>query len=178
MNITQEQRAKVAEVINAGLVRGLGEPEPGKLCIEAAICLAMGEPHGDEPTCVAEPDRLYAIKLQDRYPGNAAERAALFLPLGLAQLGTAGTDRRPWIVYVAEQTIRRIVPLALRAAAKVNPKHAEKLESAAVRCEKEGTKASAASAYTAASAASAKIPVFELSVAIALEAYALEGRHP
>lgn len=212
ITITPEQRTAVATVINAGLVSGIGKPVPGQLCLEAAICLALGEPHGDRPSCVATPDRAYAIKLQDYYPGTPAQRAALFLPLGLAQLGTAGTDRGPWVAYVVEHTIRRIVPVALRAAAKLNPEHSEKLEAAAVRCEAEGTKEAAANAYDAATATVAyaadaatvayaayaarassieaiayaaagsvaygRIPIFELAVAIALEAYALEGRHP
>ena len=44
---------------------------------------------------------------------------------------------------VAEATIREIVPESLRAAAKLNPKHADKLEAVAERCFREGTEQSA-----------------------------------
>lgn len=53
MEITREIASKVLEVVDAGLVKGLGQPLPGQMCVEAAVCFAMGLPHSDEPTCVA-----------------------------------------------------------------------------------------------------------------------------
>lgn len=45
---------KVLKTVNAGLVKGLGESEPGKMCVEAAVCYALGLPHSDDPwLCVA-----------------------------------------------------------------------------------------------------------------------------
>jgi hypothetical protein len=52
--MTPEQRQKLVEIVNAGLVSGLGEPRPGSLCVEAAVCLALGEAHSDTPSCVAK----------------------------------------------------------------------------------------------------------------------------
>ncbi len=66
-------RAKLTEIIGYGLVSGLGTREPGKICVEAAVCWALGEGHGDHPTCVAEPDRRFAIRLNDaRWSSPAA----------------------------------------------------------------------------------------------------------
>lgn len=175
-------KQKLTELITPGLVYGLGKPVAGQLCVEAAICLAMGEPHTDRPPCVAEADCRYAIRINDaRWSSNQVRGAAL-LPLALAQLGTTGTDRGPWVKRVCEGGIRKILPLALREAARVNPKFGADLEAAAVRCETEGTKESARAANLigrkAASAASAADRVLKAAVQIALDAYAAEGRFP
>jgi hypothetical protein len=146
---------KLKEIIPQGLVSGLGEPNPGELCVEAAICLALGEPHSDEPSCVHEVDREFAIVLNDAKWSSDKARAEALLPLAIAQLGTAGKDRTEWIERVIEGTIRKVVPMALRAAAKENPEFAEELEEVAVRCEKEGTREAVLVARDAAYAANA-----------------------
>jgi hypothetical protein len=212
-------RNRVTDIVSAGLVVGLGHPIPGEMCLEAAICLALGESHGDSPSCVALPDRNYAMALQDAYPGTIAERAALFLPLGLAQLGTSGSDRGPWLRRLVAGTIGQVLPFWLLRAAEKNDTHAPMLRAAAARCALEQSAASAyaaaASAYAAASSASSayaaaadaadaaassadssayaaraaaraaddayascasRRTAIEMSVAIALEAYAAEGR--
>ena len=149
---TPEQRQKLIDIVNAGLVSGLGEARPGHLCVEAAICLAMGEPHSDKPSCVAAPDRKFATRINDAEWSSKEARAKALLPLALAQLGTAGTDRGPWVQRVFEGIVRQIVPIALRAAASVHPdeQHRAALDAAALRCEREGTSAAAdAAAYDA-----------------------------
>jgi hypothetical protein len=76
--------------------------------------------------------------------------------LALAQLGSRDAlDDQEFTRRVVEMTIRVSVPSALRCAAKLNPKHSDALESAAVRCEREGTQDSARAAYAAAYAAAA-----------------------
>jgi hypothetical protein len=108
---------KLKEIFPQGLVRGLGNPKPGELCVEAAICLALGEPHSDKPSCVHEVDREFAIVLNDSAWSSDKARAEAMLPLAIAQLGTAGKDRTEWVKRVIEGTIRKILPMALRAAA-------------------------------------------------------------
>lgn len=44
---------KVLEVVDAGLSSGVGNPIPGQMCVEAAVCYALGLPHGDDPACVS-----------------------------------------------------------------------------------------------------------------------------
>jgi hypothetical protein len=144
---------KLKEIIPQGLVYGLGKPKPGELCVEAAICLALGEPHGDQPSCVHQVDRDFAIRLNDSAWSSDKARAEAMLPLAIAQLGTAGKDRTEWVKRIAEGTIRKVVPMALRAVAKKNSKFAEDLERVAVRCEKEGTREAALAAADAANAA-------------------------
>lgn len=149
----QEVASRLREIIPQGLVGGVGRGEPGSLCVEAAISFALGEPHGDKPSCVAAADRAFAIRINDAAWSSKAARAEALLPLALAQLGTAGTDREAWVRRVVEGTIRRVVPLALRHAARAVPSHAERLEAAAARCEVEGTKDAAKAAVRVADAA-------------------------
>lgn len=155
---TPEQRQRITEIINAGLVKGLGEAKAGHLCVEAAICLALGEPHSDHPSCVAGPDRDFAVRINDANWTSPEVRAKALLPLALAQLGTSGADRTEWVRRVVEGTIRRIVPIALRTAAQVHPdmQHRASLEAAAMRCEQDGSRDAAAyAAIVAAHAARA-----------------------
>ena len=44
---------KILDMVDMGLVRGLGIQKPGKMCVEAVICYALGMPHNDKPNCVA-----------------------------------------------------------------------------------------------------------------------------
>jgi hypothetical protein len=141
--LNEELVCKVRDTVNAGLVKGLGKPEPGKMCVEAAVCYAMGLPHSDQPTCVGRAVRAYKIRINDaKWSSNEARTAGL-LKLAIAQLGSDTIDQRKFVKIVAEQTIRKTVPMALRAAKIRNPKHAEQLEVAAANCESEGTAASA-----------------------------------
>jgi hypothetical protein len=63
--ITAEVAQKVLDVVDAGLVRGVGEPVPGQMCVEAAVCYALGLPHGDDPACVSSALRGLKIRLND-----------------------------------------------------------------------------------------------------------------
>lgn len=49
LEITREIIGKVIVAVDAGLVRGVGDPIPGRMCVEAAVCFALGLPHGDDP---------------------------------------------------------------------------------------------------------------------------------
>ncbi len=40
---TTDTARRVLEVMDAGLIKGVGEPEPGKMCVEAAMCYALGD---------------------------------------------------------------------------------------------------------------------------------------
>lgn len=100
---------------------------PGHMCVEAAIMFAKGLSHGDTPPCVAEPDREYAICINDAPWSSPKARADALLPLALAQLDTAGTDRREWIRYLVLHVVRRMLPLVLRN----NPALAVRCEEAA-----------------------------------------------
>ena len=63
--ITRAVARKVLQVVDAGLVSGVGKPKPGEMCVEAAVCLALGLPHGDDPQCVSRALRSLKIRLND-----------------------------------------------------------------------------------------------------------------
>jgi len=163
MNVmTRDIAMKVRDVVDAGLVGGIGNPIPGQMCVEAAVCFALGLEHGDDPRCVAQSLRRLKIGLNDRQWSSPQARARGLRRLAVAQLGSAGVlDERAFVLRVVDVTIRKAVPVGLRTAARLNPQHATALEAAAVRCEQEGTRdacqhargvarAAAAAAYAAA----------------------------
>lgn len=156
MEMTREIAQKVRDTVDAGLVSGVGQPEPGAMCVEAAVCYALGLPHGDDPGCVSAPLRALKIRLNDSGWSSPQARAAGLRRLAVAQLGSKGAlDEPEFVRRVVDVSIRRVVPRALRSAAKVNPKHAEALEAAAVQCEREGTREAAENGRQVARAADA-----------------------
>jgi len=151
--ITLEIAEKVRDTVDAGLSEGVGNPIPGQMCVEAAVCYALGLPHGDDPGCVSPALRSLKIALNDKNWSSSLARAKGLRRLALVQLGSVGVfDDTEFMRRVSEMTIRRMVPMALRAAARRVPAHAIKLEAAAIRCEQEGTRESARAAALAAAA--------------------------
>lgn len=158
MKITKAIAAKVLETIDAGLVRGVGKPIPGQMCVEAAVCYALDLPHGDDPGCVSVAVRALKIRLNDSSWSSDQARAKGLRRLGLAQLGSLGVvDDKEFIRRVVDIAIRKQVPIALRAAASIqkDPAHRENLIAAAFKCEAEGTRSSALEAREVAAAADA-----------------------
>jgi hypothetical protein len=153
---TKKLAAKVLKTVDAGLCRGVGTPEPGEMCVEAAVCYAMGLPHGDNPTCVSHALRSLKIRLNDSNWSSNAARAKGLRRLAIAQLGSADTlDEKAFTDGCVKIAIGKVVPRALRIVAKMNPKHAEKLEQCAKDCEQNPTGENASKAKYAARAADA-----------------------
>src|SRR6202522_1377095 len=156
--ITSEIAAKVLATVDAGLCSGVGVPELGKMSVEAAVCYALGLPHGDEPSCVSRALRSFKIKLNDAKWSSNTARAKGLRRLALVQLGSAGhLDDRKFAKRVAKLAIQKAVPAALRAAASIHKdaKHREALLEHASICEREGTRQAALDAKKAAAAAAA-----------------------
>ena len=189
MNITKEHAIKVLDLLSHGLVKGIGVQEPGKMCVEAAVCCALGLPHSDNPPCVAPAVRSFKITLNDLKWSSNAARAKGLQRVALAQLGSDGIDQSLFVKELALATIQKIVPLALRSAARVHlePSHRENLERAAKACESateaaESTRsaeaaeaaasAAAWSAWSAAKAAAAEAAEAAKAAAAAAEAAA------
>jgi hypothetical protein len=174
MKITKTIAKKVLKIVDTGLVCGLGSPIPGRMCVEAAVCFALGEPHGDSPSCVDEVVRSFKIRLNDSAWSCDAARTKGMRRIAVAQLGSKDViNVRLFHTLVCELTIRRVVPFALRQAAscKGNSGHKAALEKAATRCEQEGNKASADNAKkVAASAACAAADAASASSAYAASA--------
>jgi hypothetical protein len=89
-DITEEIARTVLNVVRKGLTSGLGDPTPGKMCVEAAVRFATGESHGDNPSCVLRPISSEKIALNDLEGiwDTNKQRAQSLAPLAIAQLGT------------------------------------------------------------------------------------------
>lgn len=119
MEITQKHIDKINCLLDYGLVRGLGEPTPGHMCVEAAICYALGLSHSDDPGCVIEPLRDLKIKLNDARWSSPHSRAEGLRRLAVAQLGSKDVlDEKEFITRVVLLVIRTNAPRAARIAAK------------------------------------------------------------
>src|SRR5271157_2103519 len=151
--ITEEVAKRVIEVVDAGLASGVGFPIPGQMCVEAAVCYALGLPHGDDPGCVAPALRTLKIRLNDSNWSSPASRAAGMRRLAVAQLGSYGVlAEKEFAGRVVDYAIRVTTPKALRTAADItkDTKHRDALRVAASRCEDEGTRKYAYAATAAA----------------------------
>lgn len=151
--LTKELASKVLETIDAGLVTGMGKPTPGQMCVEAAVCYAMGLPHSDQPTCVSPALRSLKIALNDSSWSTNEARTKGLRRLGVAQLGSKDAlDDAAFSKAVSTLVIQKYVPVALLAAASVQKKaaHKEKLEKAALLCSTDPSEVAAISARAAA----------------------------
>jgi hypothetical protein len=155
IEITREIAAKVLEVVDAGLVHGIGNPMPGQMCVEAAVCFALGLSHGDEPSCVLPALRSLKIRLNDSSWSSDQERAKGLRRLALAQLGSDGVDESEFHRRIIDNALGSTVSRALRIAASVqkDQEHKQALIDAAARCERERSRESALDARTTARAA-------------------------
>jgi hypothetical protein len=155
--VNAEVAAKVLATVDAGLCSGVGSPVPGHMCVEAAVCYAYGLPHGDKPPCVGAAVRSFKIALNDAEWSSNAARAKGMRRIAIAQLGSATIDQSVFVDKLALATIRRVVPLALRAAAGMpgNAKQAIAIERAAKACESAEDLSAAKSAAESAAAESA-----------------------
>ena len=151
--LSEDIARKVLIIVDAGLVSGIGVPEPGKMCVEAAVCFALDLPHGDRPPCVGIAVRRAKIRLNDAAWSSNEARTKGLRRVAVAQLGSNKLDQVEFSKRLAKEVIRQILPIALRAAGKRNPKHAVSLEAAAFLCETEPTRASALKARAAAARA-------------------------
>ena len=121
MEINETVARKVLETVDAGLVSGLGEATPGSMCVEAAVCYALGLPHGDDPKCVSPVLRSLKIRLNDSSWSSKEARALGLRRLALAQLGSKDAlDDKEFTRRIVDLAIRKQVPIALRAAASIH----------------------------------------------------------
>lgn len=115
---TKQIAEKILKLLRHGLVKGLGEPVPGRMCVEAAVCYAFGLPHSDKPPCVGAAVRAFKIRLNDARWSSNKSRSDGLRRLAVAQLGSNEIDQVEFMERLAFRIIKEILPLGLRAAAK------------------------------------------------------------
>ena len=114
--LTESLIKKLLAVVDAGLTAGLGVHEPGKMCVEAAISFALGEPHTDGPSCVHPVVRAGKIILNDCAWSSDLARARGMRRVAIAQLGSTEIDYVRYVRLLAQYTQDQIVPLAAKYA--------------------------------------------------------------
>jgi hypothetical protein len=174
MNIDLELARKVLSIVDAGLTHGLGKPEPGQMCVEAAVNYALGAPHGDQPACVASSLRSLKIRLNDASWSSNEARTKGLRRLAIAQLGSAGAlDEGQFVARCAQLAIQTCVPSALREATRVcREPHKTRMLVIAERCEREPTRKNAIEARNEANAAAYAAAYADAAYAYADAAYA------
>lgn len=159
--LTPEIVTKVLTVVDAGLSSGLGIREPGQMCVEAAVCYALNQKHGDNPTCVHPIIREVKITLNDSSWSSKKVRAEGMRRLAVLQLGTKDIsfDQYEFVKKLALMTVKTILPMILFSCGLVD--HAEKCKAVTTLQEAEDAASDAASdaarcaaRYTASYAAS------------------------
>ena len=156
LEITEPLIRKLLATVDAGLTAGVGVPEPGKMCVEAAIAFALGEPHSDGPTCVHPVVRAGKIALNDCAWSSDLARAQGLRRVAIAQLGSTKIDYVKYVTLLAQYTHDEIVPLAAESA-KTAAEYAESAESAAQYAAKTAAEyAESAAQYAEYAAQSAK----------------------
>jgi hypothetical protein len=162
-NVKEFDIEKFDGILARGLSAGLGK-QGSQVCIEAAVCEALGLPHGDDPGCVAASVRIFKIQLNDARWSSEKARAINLRDFGLAQLGSKEVvNDSEFMIRVAEKTIRILVPRIFKLVFPTN----DACLIAAVRCAEEGTReaADAAADVATAVARAAKAAPFPASCA-------------
>jgi hypothetical protein len=175
VNITREAAAKVLQIVDAGLISGGGKKAiAGQVCVEQAVCMGLGLPHSDNPSCVAPAIRSLKIRLNDSSWSSNQARAKGLRRLALAQLGSRDQlAEKEFVRRVVDIALRKSCPQALRSAATAcrNKNHVAALIAAAARCETEGTHEAALEARACAST----INTAAANAAAAYAAYAADA---
>ena len=65
IEITHAIARKVLNTVDAGLTSGIGKRIPGQMCVEAAVCFALGEPHGLRVTLILPTGSPHAFRGRD-----------------------------------------------------------------------------------------------------------------
>lgn len=114
--ITEDLAIKILSVVDKGLVNGLGSPTPGAMCVEAAVCYAMGLEHDDQPPCVSSSLRTVKICFNDAsgWKSNKA-RAKGLRRLAVAQLGTnKNFNEKKFIKRMIEMVLEDLIQPELK----------------------------------------------------------------
>lgn len=130
---------KILEVVDHGLCDGMGDPIPGQMCVEAAVCYALGLPHSDDPKCVSHALRELKISLNDESWSSNEVRAKGLRRLAVAQLGSKGIlDDAEFVSRVSALVVKTVIPKALRTyitQLPLNDQDLSKCEVLALDCE-------------------------------------------
>lgn len=103
IEVNKELAKKVIKVVKPGLCGGLGQPIPGKMCVEAAVNYACGLEHDDNPPCVGSSVREFKITLNDESWSSNKARARGMIKIAIAQLGSNKINQDKFDTLIVEE---------------------------------------------------------------------------
>jgi len=106
---------KLWRLVSKGLTDGIGQPEPGRMCVEAAVCYALGLKHGDDPPCVGEQVRCNKIDLNDCMWSDDKARGRGLRDVAIAQLGSNKISQKKYENVVRRLLAQRLLVPAVNA---------------------------------------------------------------
>lgn len=109
IKIDKKLAQKVIETVTPGLCSGLGDPKPGKMCVEAAVNFACGLPHDDSPPCVGNSVRTFKISLNDNHWSSNKARAKGMIKIAIAQLGSNKLDQTRFEGLIIEEFTQSVI---------------------------------------------------------------------
>jgi len=113
--INQEFVNKINSLLDKGVTFGVSEdPKPGKMCVEQAVCYALGEEITDRPSCVGKEIRDFVTCLNDQEWSSASARAEGMRGLAIAQLGSNSLDQNEFLEKLSFTTITKLLPSMFR----------------------------------------------------------------
>ena len=114
--IKKEHARRLLEIVDAGLVEGVGKPELGEMCVMAAINYLFDMPHGDaDYGCTAPVVRALDIAINDLPWSSPSARAKGMRREAVAKLGSIEIDDVKYMGLIALGVVNRILPPVLRA---------------------------------------------------------------
>lgn len=124
------------QTVDAGLCSGVGDPVPGSMCVEAAVCYAIGLPHGDGPHCVGWAVRSAVILINDSNWSSNKARAKGLRKLAVAQLGSDQIDQDRFLELYVLKVIQKMCQPMFAELAKLaeSDEDREAMESAGRAC--------------------------------------------
>jgi hypothetical protein len=132
---------RILGVVDYGLCKGLGEPVPGNMCVEAAINYAFSNEHSDDAHCESQYLREFKISINDLDWSSNESRAKGLRRLAIASLGTdENFDGEEFKNKQSRLLISKYFVNILKfAARRVRPEYKSSILRAALRCERYGT---------------------------------------
>ncbi len=116
MMIMEGHAREVVCVVSKGLGTGFTSyPVIGEMCVEVAICHALGLPHSDHPVCVGDDVRQFSLTINDSpWWYGADDRAKGLKRFAVAQLGSDAIDQNEFCDLLYVGGIKAMLPIVIR----------------------------------------------------------------
>jgi hypothetical protein len=103
------------------LVKGMGDPRRGRLCVMSFVALLAGEGHSDSPGVASPLIRRFAIPINDRMPEAFRQRLKLFAPRIIGTRDRLDDLRAELLVHAVREEIVPRMRVDFAAAGFVPP---------------------------------------------------------